>query len=201
MRLRTSGDRHEIRQQYLPVLWDKTVNTLQTKGKESVDEVIDLMDSYFLTREDFDFIQELGVGPQDESDVKIDTQTKSTFTRSYNQKSHPMPFMKASNVMAPSKTAKVVPDLEEAIEEEDVEEPVVEEKEDDAEIDLKKDKFIQKPVKKKAPAKKKAAGKKGKAAENNLEDSEDDLDDESEEDVKPKKKAKAKAPAKGKVQK
>lgn len=81
MRLRSSGDHHEIRQEYLPVLWTQLIKKLADQGKESVPEVIELMDSYYLTREDFDFIKELGVGPQDGEDVSIDTQTKSTFTR------------------------------------------------------------------------------------------------------------------------
>lgn len=81
MRLRSSGDANEIRQQYLPVLWSQTVKRLAAEGKESVDEVIDLMDSYFLTREDFDSIKELGVGYMDEELVSIETQAKATFTR------------------------------------------------------------------------------------------------------------------------
>ena len=81
MRLRTSGDRHEIRQQYLPVLWTRLVRRLQVEGKSSVDDVIDLMDSYFLTRDDFDYILELGLGEQDQERVMIETQTKATFTR------------------------------------------------------------------------------------------------------------------------
>lgn len=81
MRLRTSGDRHEIRQQYLPVLWVQMIKRLELEGKECVDEVIDLMDSYFLTRDDFDYMMELGLGPQDQDHVKLETQTKSTFTR------------------------------------------------------------------------------------------------------------------------
>lgn len=81
MRLRASGDRHEIRQQYLPVLWQRLVNRLQRDGKEAVEDVIDLMDSYFLTREDFDAIMELGLGPMDMERVKIESQTKATFTR------------------------------------------------------------------------------------------------------------------------
>lgn len=83
MRLRTSGDRHEIRQQYLPVLWTQLIKRLEVEGKDSVDEVIDLMDSYFLTRDDFDAIMELGVGPQRQELVTLETQTKSTFTRLY----------------------------------------------------------------------------------------------------------------------
>ena len=81
MRLRTSADRHEIRQQYLPALWTQLVRKMEVEGKEAVEDVIELMDSYFLTREDFDAIMELGVGPQRQELVSLDTQTKSTFTR------------------------------------------------------------------------------------------------------------------------
>lgn len=68
--------------------------------------------------------------------------------------SHPIPFMKASNVAAPKKMAKDAPDLEEAIEEEDdgeVVEPVADD--DDDEIDFKKDKYIKQPKAKKATKK------------------------------------------------
>ncbi|KAH6900185.1 replication factor RFC1 C terminal domain-containing protein [Thelonectria olida] len=187
MRLRSSGDHNEIRQQYLPVLWQETVNRLQQQGPDGVKEVIDLMDSYFLTREDFDAIQELGVGPMDEERVKIETKTKANFTRTYNAMTHPIPFMKASNVVAPKAPKKEAPDLEEAIEEEDegdlVEAPEV----DEDEIDLKKDKYI------KQPKSKKATKKDSKAAAANDDD----------DDGKPKKgRAKAKATgAKGRAKK
>ncbi|KUJ18427.1 DNA replication factor C, large subunit [Mollisia scopiformis] len=197
MRLRTSGDRHEIRQQYLPVLWIQMIKRLELEGKDCVDEVIDLMDSYFLTRDDFDYMMELGLGPQDQELVKLETQTKSTFTRLYNGRSHPLPFMKASNVVAPAKQKKEAPDLEEAIEEEDegdaVEEPTKEEAE---EIDFKKDKYIKQPKVKKAAAKKATKKTKGKG------DDEGEPDDDDDEDEKPKKKAKSKAStAKGKGKK
>ena len=81
MRLRSSGDRHEVRQQYVPVLWTALVQKLQKEGKEAVPEIIKLMDSYFLTRDDFDAIMELGVGPMEQEKVKIETQAKATFTR------------------------------------------------------------------------------------------------------------------------
>lgn len=81
MRLKSSGDANEIRQQYLPVLWYQLVKRLEVEGKESVQEVIDLMDSYYLTREDFDEIMELGVGPQSQDHLSIETQTKAAFTR------------------------------------------------------------------------------------------------------------------------
>lgn len=81
MRLRTSGDRHEIRQHYVPFIWSETAKRLQVEGKECIDEVIDLMDSYFLTKDDFDYIMELGLGPQNMENLSIDSQTKATFTR------------------------------------------------------------------------------------------------------------------------
>ncbi|OIW27341.1 DNA replication factor C, large subunit [Coniochaeta ligniaria NRRL 30616] len=81
MRLKSSGDHNEIRQQYLPVLWHQIVKRLEVEGKDSVADVIDLMDSYYLTREDFDYIKELGVGPQSEDRINIESQTKAAFTR------------------------------------------------------------------------------------------------------------------------
>ena len=160
MRLRSSGDRDEIRQQYMPLIWEKLIRRLQNEGKDSVEEVIDFMDSYFLTREDWDALLELGLGPMDESTVKLETQTKAAFTRVYNQRSHPLPFMKASNVVAPKKTPKEKPDIEDAIDESDDEEVVEEEskeQDEEEELDLKKDKYVSLP--KKAAAGK---GKKGK---------------------------------------
>ncbi|XP_044724521.1 ATPase family associated with various cellular activities (AAA) domain-containing protein [Hirsutella rhossiliensis] len=158
MRLKSSGDHNEIRQQYMPVLWDQLVNRLQKEGTDGVGDVIELMDSYYLTREDFDAIKELGVGPMTEEEVSIETKTKAAFTRTYNSMNHPVPFIKASNVMVPKKQAKEAPDLEEAIEEEDDAEVVEPVEADDDEVDFTKDKYI------KQPKAKKAAKKTGKAA-------------------------------------
>ncbi|GAB1312932.1 DNA replication factor C complex subunit Rfc1 [Madurella fahalii] len=157
MRLKSSGDHNEIRQQYLPVLWHQLVKRLEAEGKDAVEDVINLMDSYYLTREDFDSIKELGVGYQSEELIKIDTQTKASFTRMYNAMSHPVPFMKVSNVMAPKKLGKEMPDLEEAIEEDD-EGDVAEaaDVDEDDELDLKADKYIKQPKKTANKATKKA---------------------------------------------
>lgn len=199
MRLRASGDRHEIRQQYLPLLWHRLIKDLEQHGKDQVETVIDLMDSYYLTRDDWDAIMELGVGPMNMESIKIDTQAKSAFTRIYNQKSHPLPFMKASNILAPRKSTKDKPDLEEAIDNtDDDDDPTVNaadvDDDEDAPLDLKKDKYVKAP-KKKTVAKKAALKPNGKAKMN--EGSEEDIndDDDDEEEVKPKKR---RAPAKGK---
>lgn len=184
MRLRSSGDRHEIRQQYLPLLWYRLVQKLQTRGKECLGEIIDLMDSYFLTKEDWDAIVELGVGSMEMADNKIDTGTKTAFTRLYNQQSHPLPYMKASQVVAPKKKDKERPDLEEALDESDSggssgdDEAVLD---DDEPLDLKKDKYV------KAPKKKRKSEVKGKGKGKGGEDSGGEKEDESDGSVKPRK--------------
>ncbi|KAI8934563.1 hypothetical protein NX059_008261 [Plenodomus lindquistii] len=191
MRLRSSGDRHEVRQQYVPVLWTELVQKLQKQGKEAVPTVIELMDSYFLTKDDFDAIMELGVGPMDQEKVKIESQAKATFTRLYNQQSHPLPFMKASSVAAPKKQAKEKPDLEEALEESDDGEVVEEVKEEEEDVDLSKDKYVKQPKKKAGTKKAATATKRGKKKVGEESDEEDD-------DVKPTSKAKAKVSTKSK---
>ncbi len=186
MRLRASGDRHEIRQQYLPMLWYRLVKELQIEGKEGISKIIELMDSYYLTKDDWDAILELGVGEMEMEKIKIESNVKSSFTRTYNQISHPLPYMKASQVVAPKKNAKDRPDIEEAIDESDSgvssgdDQAVLDE---DQPLDLKKDKYV-KAAKKKPKGKK--AGAKGKA-KGKVKDESDDENDESEEDVKPKK--------------
>jgi replication factor C subunit 1 len=204
MRLRASGDHNEVRQQYLPVLWYQLIKQLENEGKDAIDDVIDLMDAYYLTRDDVDAIRELGLGYMSEDTVKIDSQTKAAFTRTYvttilspsrffvirtnqnryNGMAHPVPFMKATNVTVTAKqSSHDAPDLEEAIEEEDdadvVAEPVDEE---DEELDLKKDKYIKQPK-----AKAKRAAPKKKAAKD------DDLDDDDDEAPKGRGKGRATA--------
>ncbi|KAL8971926.1 MAG: hypothetical protein Q9183_000813, partial [Haloplaca sp. 2 TL-2023] len=201
MRLRASGDRHQIRQEYLPLLWQKLVDYLNIHGKEGVAEVISLMDSYFLTKDDWDAMVELGIGPMHENNVKLDAQTKSAFTRMYNQQSHPLPYIKASQVVQPKKAKRDVPDLEEAIEESDDGAAVASEdegkgEEEEEELDLKKDKYVKAPKKKAGAAKKddggqgktngKAKGKgKGKGkAKNESDDEEEEEEEENQEDTK-----------------
>jgi replication factor C subunit 1 len=77
MRLRTAADRHEVRQLYVPMFWDKMPKRMAQEGKDVLPEVIDLMDSYFLTRDDFDAVCELRIGDE----AKIDPPTKAAFTR------------------------------------------------------------------------------------------------------------------------
>jgi len=84
MRLRVSGDKRELRQSYLPTLFPRLVEPLQEHGVDGVEEVIELMDEYYLGRDEWDAIVELGVGDgrgMEEVLKKIPSQTKAAFTR------------------------------------------------------------------------------------------------------------------------
>ena len=211
MRLRTSADRNEIRQQYLPALWDQTIGKMINVGKDAVPEIIDFMDSYYLTKEDYDAIMELGVGPMDmveEGDKdknkggddpkvkKIDTQTKAAFTRTYNSRNHPMPFVKATAMVGASKAGgagsgakREKPDLEEAIEDSEDEGgvEVKEEGDEEEDMDLSKDKYVKVP-KKKAAGKAAGAGAGKGGAKKRKSAAADEEDEVESEEEKPKKK-------------
>jgi replication factor C subunit 1 len=60
------------------------VRRLESGGKDAIPDIIQLMDDYFLTKEDWDAIVELGVGPMADSSLNISSQTKSSFTRLYD---------------------------------------------------------------------------------------------------------------------
>ncbi|EJF60036.1 DNA replication factor C, large subunit [Dichomitus squalens LYAD-421 SS1] len=162
MRLKVSGDKSEIRQSYIPSLFPHIVQPLMEQGASAVDETIEFMDEYFLTREDWDTIVELGVGDHNDAGVlkKISTATKTSFTRKYNSRDHPVAFHKAEALgKAPKKLAAAgpAPDLEEAF---DVDDEVPEAEEDEkqeTDDDPERDSLI------KAPKKGKAAAGKGKA--------------------------------------
>ncbi|TFK53303.1 DNA replication factor C, large subunit [Heliocybe sulcata] len=166
MRLKVSGDKSEIRQSYIPALYPVIVKPLMDVGASAVDDVIDRMDDYYLSKEDWDTIVELGVDQNKDELVlkKIPAATKTALTRKYNSREHPIPFHKAQDLgKAPKKIAAGdVPDLEEAfdVDDEVPEEPVEENQEEDD--DISKDRLIQASRAKKgktAPAKTKAKGK------------------------------------------
>lgn len=84
MRLRVSGDKREIRQSYIPTLFPRLVQPLIDHGTEGVEDVIETLDQYYLSKEEWDAIVEMGIGEgmgQEEVLKKIPAQTKSAFTR------------------------------------------------------------------------------------------------------------------------
>jgi replication factor C subunit 1 len=84
MRLRISGDRNEVRQAYMQTLFDRLVRRFAVDGAGAVDEIIGLMDEYYLTKEDFDSIVELALGGVGEGLMKeVSSNAKAAFTRKY----------------------------------------------------------------------------------------------------------------------
>ncbi|GAA5948383.1 hypothetical protein JCM3775_001641, partial [Rhodotorula graminis] len=168
MRLRVSGDKRELRQSYLPTLFPRLVQPLQDQGVDGVEEVIELMDEYYLGRDEWDAIVELGVGEgrgMDEVLKKIPAQTKSAFTRKYNAQDHPIPYHKPEAGKAKAKKLAPqgdAPDLEEAFVEDELPEGDDDDAGDSDSSDVTKDKLVKakKPkAAKKAPAKAKAPTK------------------------------------------
>ncbi|KAF9568365.1 hypothetical protein EC968_002933 [Mortierella alpina] len=98
MRLKISGDKNEVRQSYLPALFPALTRPLVEKGLDAIPELIEFMDSYYISKEDWDTVLELGIGRNDGQAVlaKIAPQTKAAFTRKYNSEIHPQPFLKAT---------------------------------------------------------------------------------------------------------
>ncbi|KAF9793271.1 replication factor RFC1 C terminal domain-containing protein, partial [Thelephora terrestris] len=123
MRLKVSGDKPEIRQHYIPSLFPHIVQPLMEDGASAVDEVIERMDQYFLSKDEWDTLIELGVDSHKDELVlkKISTATKTSLTRKYNSREHPVPFHKGQDLgKLPKKlAAEPAPDLEEAYDNDD----------------------------------------------------------------------------------
>ncbi|KXN91146.1 Replication factor C subunit 1 [Leucoagaricus sp. SymC.cos] len=150
MRLKVSGDKTEIRQSYIPSLLPYIVTPLVETGASVVDDVIERMDGYYLSREDWDTIVELGVG--ENKAAKISTATKTAFTKKYNAAEHPIPFHKAQDLgKVPKKlSGGSAPDLEEAFIDDIVDDDEEESKPSASSDDVAGDRLIQASKKKKA---------------------------------------------------
>ncbi|KAG1803660.1 uncharacterized protein HD556DRAFT_1437417 [Suillus plorans] len=81
MRLKVSGGKHEIRQSYIHALFPHIFKPLIDRGAAAVDDVIERMDGYYLSREDWDTVVELGVDTQKDDVVNklIKPATKTSF--------------------------------------------------------------------------------------------------------------------------
>lgn len=155
----------EIRLELQPAFVDKLLEPILAKGTEGIETVMSFMDDYFITKDDFDNLIELGVGPNNPEMryKKVPTATKTAFTRKYNSTNHPVPFMRTDEVKTAAKKA-VVPDVE-GIVADDMEAEPEPEKEDSLEEKVTKDKYIKMPKPKAKPKAKttKAAPKKAAA--------------------------------------
>lgn len=161
-RLRTFTDKTELRLDYMPLLIKTLTDPIVKEQELGIDKVIDIMDHYYLTKEDWDAICEFGIGPS-KSDTymkKITTKTKTAFTRKYNSRAHPTAIYKTGNSVGNTRTKQKV-DFEDVIEDDtnDKDEDEEENGSDDK-IDAKKDKLIKQVKTKSKAAPKKATKKK-----------------------------------------
>ncbi|KAG5650076.1 hypothetical protein H0H81_000853 [Sphagnurus paluster] len=155
MRLKVSGNKTEIRQSYMPALFPHIVKPLMDTGASAVEEVIERMDEYYLSKEDWDTVVELGLDDHKDDLVlkKISAPTKSAFTRKYNSTEHPIPFHKGQDIGKPKKLAGgPAPDLEEAFDMDDIVDDPSDDEKKTKRDDIAGDKLIQVAKKKKAPA-------------------------------------------------
>lgn len=152
--------RMELRLEYLSLFVEELLKPIETKGTEGIQQVMDLMDAYYITKEDWDFIMEFSKASETRAQ-KIPTAVKSAFTRAYNSTSHAMPFMKNidTKVSAGAAVKTEVPDIEDVIEE-DVEAPEEDENpESNPDEDVTKNKYIKVSNKGKSAAKAKSTAK------------------------------------------
>lgn len=115
MSLKVTANSTEIRQFYIPLLFDLLLRKLEIKGQDAVPDIIKLMDEYFLSKEDSEYILELSIGPNNGNSLKIPTQTKVYFTKQYNKTKHPIAFC---NTISSNKSNIIhdMPDIEDALE-------------------------------------------------------------------------------------
>ncbi|GMM37221.1 replication factor C subunit 1 [Saccharomycopsis crataegensis] len=154
-KLRTLTNKSELRMNYLNLLAQKLSVPLMQKGAEGIEETISILDNYYLTKEDWEYVLDFGVGTNpyklDIVQKKIASTVKSSFTRKYNASTHPVAiYVVGTAGVGRGGASSAKPDLDEAAAE-DAEEN--NDEDDEEEQDIKKDKLIKQ---KKAPAKRAA---------------------------------------------
>jgi len=164
MRLKVTGDKGEIRERYIPALYPLLIQPLIDHGSDAVPDVIATMDEYYLSKEEWDYLVELGVGSRNEDAVlkKIPGPTKANFTKKYNSTDHPVAFHKATLFGKTKIAAGPPPDVEDAYDFEDDPGVADDDEAEESEIDndVSKDKLIkQSKTKKTNTAKSKSAAK------------------------------------------
>nr|KAF6502290.1 replication factor C subunit 1 [Molossus molossus] len=93
MSLRTYSSKRTINMDYLSHIRDALVQPLLSQGVEGVQDVVALMDAYYLMKEDFENIMEMSSwGGKPSPFSKLDPKVKAAFTRAYNKEVHLTPY-------------------------------------------------------------------------------------------------------------
>ncbi|XP_062069567.1 replication factor C subunit 1 [Lepus europaeus] len=93
MSLRTYSSKRTINMDYLSHIRDALVQPLTSQGVEGVQDVVALMDMYYLMKEDYENIMEISSwGGKPSPFSKLDPKVKAAFTRAYNKEAHLAPY-------------------------------------------------------------------------------------------------------------
>ncbi|XP_058402882.1 replication factor C subunit 1 isoform X2 [Diceros bicornis minor] len=93
MSLRTYSSKRTVNMDYLSHIRDALVQPLTSQGVEGVQDVVALMDTYYLMKEDFETIMEISSwGGKPSPFSKLDPKVKAAFTRAYNKEVHLTPY-------------------------------------------------------------------------------------------------------------
>ncbi|KAM4854962.1 replication factor C subunit 1 [Thomomys bottae] len=93
MSLRTYCSKRTVNMDYLSHVRDALVQPLIAQGAEGVQDVVTLMDAYYLMKEDFENIMEISSwGGKPSPFSKLDPKVKAAFTRAYNKEAHLTPY-------------------------------------------------------------------------------------------------------------
>ncbi|XP_043919505.1 replication factor C subunit 1 [Protopterus annectens] len=93
MCLRTHSSKRAINLDHLSYLRDALVRPLANHGVDGVKKTVELMEAYYLMKEDVDNIMEIcSWGGKPDPFSKLDPKVKAAFTRAYNKESHLTPY-------------------------------------------------------------------------------------------------------------
>lgn len=130
MQAQVSGSKGEVRVSYVPALRDLLLTPLLDGGADGIPRVLEIMDKYSLSKDDFDAIMEfqLLVGPNPKAAFSaVPANVKAALTRKYNAEHHGV-----------KKVVRGMDSKKERFTEGGSEEEDVEEEEEDAEAALVK---------------------------------------------------------------
>ncbi|KAB0393657.1 hypothetical protein E2I00_003483, partial [Balaenoptera physalus] len=89
----TYSSKRTVNVDYLSHIRDALVQPLTSQGIEGVQDVVALMDTYYLMKEDFENIMEISSwGDRPSPFSKLDPKVKAAFTRAYNKEVHLIPY-------------------------------------------------------------------------------------------------------------
>ncbi|ORE17800.1 DNA replication factor C, large subunit [Rhizopus microsporus] len=164
MRVKASGDRSEIRLNYLTTLNERIFGNV---AQENYEEAIEYMDNYYLDRENLETLSDLVCTTTKPPLVELPAKTKTAFTRKYNSVSHPVLFQPGS---VPIKKAIATPteDMMDTLVEEDtdyVEDTPEEEEDSSLDADISDSKYIKESKKRKNGSSQSSQSKKASSSQ------------------------------------